>query len=67
MGGLFELIGGLIQLAIFAAIVLGIVAFFGYNKLRRMAEDAKEAVSNIKLAIGNKAQILNDLSSIVLK
>ena len=67
MGGLFELIGSLIQLAIFAAIVLGIIAFFGYNKLRRMAEDAKEAISNIKLAIGNKAQILNDLSSIVLR
>lgn len=67
MGGLFELIGGLIQLAIVLAVVLGVVAFFGYNKLRRMAEDGKEAVSNIKLAIGNKAQILNDLSSIVLR
>src|SRR5262245_22884273 len=67
MSGLVSLIGALLQLAFYVIVIGGIIAFFGYNKLRKHSEELKEATSNIKLAIGNKAQILNDLSAVVLR
>ena len=64
---MLDLISGLIQLLIIVAIVFAVVAFIGYNKLRRFAEDVKEAASNIKVAIGNQVKIVNDLTAMVLR
>lgn len=67
MGGFFVLLGGIIQLLIFLAVVLAVLALWGYNKLRRLAEDSKEAQSNIKVAVGKKTQLVNDLTALVLR
>src|SRR5919197_923033 len=48
-------------------IIVGFIAFRGYNKLRRYSEGVKEAGSNIKIAIGKKAQLVNDLTAITLR
>jgi LemA protein len=47
ISSLFGFIFGLIKLAIFLAIVLAGVAFWGYNTLRRLSENVKAAWSNI--------------------
>lgn len=56
---------GLFQLLIFIVVVLGIVAFFGYNKLRAFAESIKEAWSNIGVAGRKQASLINQLIDVV--
>lgn len=56
---------GLIQMALFIIIVLGIVAFFGYNKLRGLSELIKEAWSNIGVTGRKQASLINQLIDVV--
>jgi LemA protein len=67
MGGILGFLGGIVKLVLFLAIVAAALALWGYNKLRRLAEDVKEARSNIKVAIGRKTQLVNDLTALVLR
>lgn len=67
MGELFGLIVGVVKFLIFLAIVLAVLALWGYNKLRRLAENVKESRSNIKVAVGRKTQLVNDLTALVLR
>jgi LemA protein len=55
----------LFQLAIFVAIVLGIIAFLGYNKLRALSESIKEAWSNIGVVGRKQASLINQLIDVV--
>lgn len=61
MGAIVSFIVGIIQLAFFAAIVLAIVAIWGYNTLRRLAEAVKESESNIGVAVRKKVSLVNQL------
>lgn len=61
MSSLLNFIGTLIQLAILAAIVVGVIAFFGYNSLRRLSENVKEAFSNIGVTSRKQISLTNQL------
>lgn len=59
MSSFFGFIGSLIQIAIFLLIVVGVIAFFGYNSLRALIEMVKGYADNEKFV---HLQILSDVS-----
>ena len=59
MGEIFAFFWGIIKLAIILAIVIGAIAAWGYNKLRKLAENVREALSNIGVAENKKIQVIN--------
>lgn len=61
MSSFFGFIGSLIQIAIFLLIVVGIIAFFGYNSLRALMENVKEAFSNIGVTSRKQISLTNQL------
>lgn len=61
MSSFFGFIGSLIQLAVFVLIVVGIIAFFGYNSLRALLENVKEAFSNIGVTSRKQVSLTNQL------
>lgn len=56
---------GLIQIALFIVVVIGVVAFFGYNKLRGLSELIKESWSNIGVVGRKQASLINQLIDVV--
>ena len=67
MESLFNFITSLFWLAFYVAVILGGVALWGYNKLRRYVEDVREAESNTSVVIAKKTQLVNDLTALVLR
>lgn len=67
MQALFDFIVGLIQLAIFLGIVVAIIAIWGYNSLRGLAENVKEAQSNVDIAVRKKISLVNQLIDVAGK
>ena len=67
MESLFNFITSLFWLAFYVAVILGGVALWGYNKLRRHVEDVREAESNTSVVIAKKTQLVNDLTALVLR
>ena len=61
MGAIFDFIGGIIQLIFFLAIVVAVIALWGYNKLRHSAENVKEAWANISVVTRKKIGLVNQL------
>ena len=61
MSALFDFIGSIIKLAIFAAIVLGVIALLGYNQLRALSEAVKAAFSNIGVTARKQVSLTNQL------
>lgn len=61
MNSFVSFIEGLIKLAIFVAVILAVVSFWGYNKLRLLSENVKEAWSNITVATRKKVSLVNQL------
>lgn len=61
MSSLISFIGTMLQLAVFAAIVIAVIAFFGYNSLRRLSENVKEAFSNIGVTSRKQVSLTNQL------
>jgi LemA protein len=62
MQAIVDLISTLFTLAFFAAIVLAAVTMWGYNTLRKLAENVKEAQSNVDIALRKKVSLINRLS-----
>jgi hypothetical protein len=56
------LISTLFTLVFLAALVLAVVAVWSYNSLRRLAENVKEAQSNVDIALRKKVSLINRLS-----
>lgn len=67
MNALFNLISSIFWLAFYLAIILAGIALWGYNKLRRLVEDVREAESNCSVVISKKTQLVNDLTALVLR
>jgi len=67
MDAIFEFIGTIFRLVIFAAVVLAVVAIWSYNSLRRLAESVKEAQSNIEVALRKKISLVNQLIDVANK
>jgi hypothetical protein len=61
MSALFGFIGGIIQFAILVVIIAAAVAFWGYNKMRHLAENVKEAWANISVVTRKKVGMVNQL------
>jgi LemA protein len=64
---MLDFLAGLVTWLFLIVLVIGIIGFWGYNSLRKLAEDVKEAASNIKVAMGKKTQLVNDLTALVLR
>jgi hypothetical protein len=64
MQAVVDLITTLISLVFFAAIVLAVVAVWGYNSLRKLAENVKEAQSNVDIALRKKVSLINRLTEL---
>jgi LemA protein len=56
------LISTLFTLMFLAAIALAVVAVWSYNSMRRLAENVKEAQSNVDIALRKKVSLINRLS-----
>jgi LemA protein len=56
------LISTLFTLVFLAALVLAVLAVWSYNSLRRLAENVKEAQSNVDIALRKKVSLINRLS-----
>ena len=65
MQSILSFFGTLIQLAIFLLIILAVVAFIGYNKLRGMSENIREAWSNIGVVSKKQISLINQLIDVV--
>jgi hypothetical protein len=62
MDAIIGLISTLFTLIVLAAIVLAVVAVWSYNSLRKLAENVKEAQSNVDIALRKKVSLINRLS-----
>lgn len=65
MSAIFNFFVGLFQFALFVIVVVGVIAFFGYNKLRGHSELIREAWSNIGVAGRKQASLINQLIDVV--
>ncbi|MDR7048412.1 LemA protein [Duganella sp. 3397] len=61
MSGIFDFIGSIIKIAIYAAIMLAVMALFGYNQLRALSEAVKAAFSNIGVTARKQVSLTNQL------
>ena len=62
MDTIVGLISTLFTLVFLAALVLAALAVWSYNSLRRLAENVKEAQSNVDIALRKKVSLINRLS-----
>jgi len=65
MNAIADFVIGLFQFFVLVAIILSIVAFLGYNKLRSLSESIKEAWSNIGVVGRKQASLINQLIDVV--
>jgi hypothetical protein len=65
MNSFVDLIVGLVKLVLFLAVVLAVLAFWGYNKIHRLSENVKEAWSNIAVVTRKKVALVNQLIDVV--
>ena len=61
MTSIFNFIVGVIELAFVLAIVVAVIAFMGYNRLRALSENVKEAFSNIGVTAKKQVSLINQL------
>lgn len=67
MNSILNFVSSIFWLAFYLVVILGGVALWGYNKLRRLVEDVREAESNTSVVIAKKTQLVNDLTALVLR
>lgn len=60
-----EFLGSLIKLIFFGAVVVGVIALFGYNALRALSEGVKEAWSNIGVTARKQVSLINQMIDVV--
>lgn len=61
MQALFSFIVLIFEIAIFFGVLIAVIAFFGYNKLRALAENVKESFSNIGVIMKKQVSLINQL------
>lgn len=67
MDAIIGFIGSLITLVLFVAVIVAIIAALGYNTLRKLVEEVKEAQSNIDVALRKKVSLVNQLADVAAK
>lgn len=65
MSALIGFIVGLVQFLLFIGVVLAVIAFLGYNKLRALSESIRESWSNIGVVGKKQASLINQLIDVV--
>ncbi len=65
MSQVMGFIGGLLQFLVFIIVVLAVVAFLGYNKLRGLSEAIREGWSNIGVVAKKQVSLINQLQDVV--
>lgn len=65
MASFFGFIGGVLTLLFWLAVILVVVALLGYNKLRKLSEDIREAWSNIGVVGKKQVSLINQLIDVV--
>ena len=69
MSGFFSAIGSLIStlfwVALTLGVIFGVIAFFGYNKLRHLSESVKETWSNVTVVQHKQISLINQLLDVV--
>jgi len=65
METVYNFLVGLMQLALFIIIIIGVLAFHGYNTLRGLSEAIREAWSNIGVVGRKQASLVNQLIDVV--
>ena len=65
MQSIFDFVWGLIELAVFLAVVIAIIALWSYNTLRAPSENVKEAWANVTIAARKKVATINQLADTV--
>jgi LemA protein len=65
MDSIVGFIVGLFKLAVFLLLIVAAIAFWGYNKIRRLAENVKEKWSNISVVTRKKISLINQLIDVV--
>jgi LemA protein len=65
MASVIDFVFGLVKFLVIAVILIGIIAFLGYNKIRALSESIKEAWSNIGVAGRKQASLINQLIDVV--
>jgi hypothetical protein len=65
MQSILGFFGTIIQLAFFLLILVAVIAFFGYNKLRGLSENIREAWSNIGVVGKKQVSLINQLIDVV--
>jgi hypothetical protein len=65
MQSILSFFGTIIQLAFFLLILVAVIAFFGYNKLRGLSENIREAWSNIGVVGKKQVSLINQLIDVV--
>jgi len=65
MSSLFSFIGSVIEFLFFIVIVLTVIALFGYNSLRSLAEQIRESWSNIGVTARKQVSLINQLIEVV--
>jgi LemA protein len=69
MSGFFSAVGSFISmlfwLVISVAVIVAVIAFFGYNKLRQLSESVKEKWSNVTVVQRKQVSLINQLLDVV--
>lgn len=69
MSGFFSAVGSFISmlfwLVITVAVIVAVIAFFGYNKLRQLSESVKERWSNVTVVQRKQVSLINQLLDVV--
>ena len=65
MQSILSFFGTIIELAFFIFLVVAVIAFFGYNKLRGLSENIREAWSNIGVVGKKQVSLINQLIDVV--
>lgn len=65
MQAILGFFGTIIQLALYLLILVAVIAFFGYNKLRGSSENIREAWSNIGVVGKKQVSLINQLIDVV--
>jgi LemA protein len=64
MNSFVDLVWGIIKFLVFVSVVFGVIVFWGYNKIRRLAESVKEAWANITVSTRKKIALVNQLMEV---
>lgn len=65
MESIFNFLTTLIQFVLIMGVILVVIAFLGYNKLRGLSESLKEAFANIGVVSRKQASLVNQLIDVV--